>query len=157
MTLSDLKPPCTGEWVEYSDDLRTLLLYGGPITEPVEALKRQGWEDFELLSTERALADAAELAEAAERVHLVPELQVDEASAALVDEVGSDRLVALGGGRVIDSAKAVAVGHRRGGGGDPDDALRRADHRLPPAAGGPRVGGRRVSTGPPWCSPMPTR
>ena len=38
----------------------------------------------------------------------MPELQVDEASASLVDEVGADRLVALGGGRVIDSAKAVA-------------------------------------------------
>ena len=55
------------------DDLRTLLLYGGPITEPVGTLKRQGWEDFELLSTERALADAAGLREAAGRVHLVPD------------------------------------------------------------------------------------
>ena len=58
MSLSDLKPPARGEWVEHSDDLRTLLIYGGPITDPVETLKRQGWEHFELLSTERALADA---------------------------------------------------------------------------------------------------
>jgi alcohol dehydrogenase class IV len=108
LTLSELKPPSTGEWVEYSDDLRALLIYGGAIAEPVEALKRLGWEDFELLTTERALDDAAELAEAAERVHLVPELQVDEASASLVDEAAADRLIALGGGRVIDSAKAVA-------------------------------------------------
>ena len=108
MTLSELNPPSTGEWVEYSDDLRTLLLYGGPITEPAETLKRQGWEDFELLTTNRALEDAADLAEAAERVHLVPELPVDEASASLVDEARADRLIALGGGRVIDSAKAVA-------------------------------------------------
>ena len=108
MTLSQLNPPSTGEWVEYSDDLRTLLIYGGPIAEPVETLKRQGWEDFELLTTNRALDEAADLAEAAERVHLVPELQVDEASASLVDEARANRLIALGGGRVIDSAKAVA-------------------------------------------------
>ena len=38
----------------------------------------------------------------------MPNLPVDEASAALLDGIGLDRLVALGGGRVIDSAKAVA-------------------------------------------------
>jgi alcohol dehydrogenase class IV len=107
LTLSDLKPPSRREWVEYSDDLRALLLYGGPVTEPVETLKRQGWEDFALLSTERALAGAAELREIAAEVRLVPDLPVDEASAAVIDEVGEDRLVALGGGRVIDAAKAV--------------------------------------------------
>ena len=106
--MNDLKPPAAGEWVEYSDDLRTVLIYGGPITEPVENLHHQGWEDFELLSTERALADTADLRESAGRVHLVPALPVDQSSAALVDEAGSDRLVALGGGRVIDTAKAVA-------------------------------------------------
>lgn len=108
MILSDLKPPATGDWVEHSDDLRTLLIHGGPITEPVETLNQQGWRDFEVLSTERALADAAELRESAGRVHLVAALPVDQASAALFDEAGSDRLVALGGGRVIDTAKAVA-------------------------------------------------
>jgi alcohol dehydrogenase class IV len=109
LTLSDLTQPARGDWVEYSDDLRTLLLYGGPIDEPAATLKRQGWEDFELLSTERALADAADLPAAAGRVHLVPASPVDRASAALLDEIGSGRLVALGGGRVIDSAKAVAA------------------------------------------------
>jgi alcohol dehydrogenase class IV len=108
LTLSDLKPPAAGEWVEYSDDLRSVLLYGGRITEPVETLGRQGWESFELLSTERALGEANGLPEAADRINLVPEVPVDRASAALADEIGSDRLVALGGGRVIDSAKAVA-------------------------------------------------
>jgi maleylacetate reductase len=108
LPLIDLQPPSEGEWVEHSDDRRTLLVYGGPITEPVGTLRRQGWEAFELVSTERALADAAELREAAGRFHLVPDLPVDEASGALVDEVGSGRLVALGGGRVIDSAKAIA-------------------------------------------------
>jgi alcohol dehydrogenase class IV len=86
-----------------------MLLYAGPIDEPAGTLKRQGWEDFELLSTERALADAADLPAAAGRVHVVPASPVDRASAALLDEVDSGRLVALGGGRVIDSAKAVAA------------------------------------------------
>jgi alcohol dehydrogenase class IV len=108
LPLTDLKPPAEGEWVEASDDRRTLLLYGGPITEPVETLKNRGWDVFALISTERALADAADLPEMAERIHLVPALPVDQAAAGLVDEVGSDRLVALGGGRVIDAAKAVA-------------------------------------------------
>jgi alcohol dehydrogenase class IV len=108
LPLSDLQPPAADEWVEYSDDLRTLLIHGGPITEPAETLKEQGWEAFGLLSTERALADAAELVEAAERVHLVPASPVDQAAADVAHEVGSDRLVALGGGRVIDTAKAVA-------------------------------------------------
>jgi alcohol dehydrogenase class IV len=108
LVLNDLQPPAAGEWVEYSDDLRTLLIYGGPITEPLETLRQQGWDAFELYSTERALGDAAELRASAGRVQLVPALPVDQASAALVDEVGSDRLVALGGGRVIDTAKAVA-------------------------------------------------
>jgi alcohol dehydrogenase class IV len=108
LAVTDLKPPAVGEWVEYSDDLRTLLVYGGPVTEPVATLSRRGWEQFELLSTERALADAAELREAAEHVHLVPAVPVDEAAAVHVDEASSDRLVALGGGRVIDTAKAVA-------------------------------------------------
>ena len=105
---SEVKVPGEDEWVELADDRRTLLFYGGPITEPVGTLSRQGWEAFELLSTERALADVPELREAARRVDMVAGLGVDEASAAIVDDVGFDRLVALGGGRVIDSAKAVA-------------------------------------------------
>ena len=108
MPLTDLRPPIAEEWVAYSDELRTLLLYGGPITQPVETLNRQGWQAFELLSTERALTDAPELRDAAGRTHAVAVAPVDLAAADLVDQVGSDRLVALGGGRVIDTAKAVA-------------------------------------------------
>jgi alcohol dehydrogenase class IV len=106
--LSDLKPPSAGEWIEHSDERRTLLLHGGPITEPAERLERQGWESFDLLSTERALADSADLREAADEVHLVAGGPVDEAAAPLVEAAGADRLVALGGGRVIDAAKGVA-------------------------------------------------
>ena len=108
MPLTDLRPPSPGEWVEHSDDRRTLLLYGGPVTDPVETLNRHGWQDFGLLSTERALADAAEVRDAANRTHPVAAAPVDQAAADLVDRLGPNRLVALGGGRVIDTAKAVA-------------------------------------------------
>jgi alcohol dehydrogenase class IV len=109
LSLSDLKPPRPGEWVEYADDRRRLLVYAGPVTDPLGTLGEQGWDEFELLSTPRALSDAAGLAEAAAHTHLVADGGVPEASAAIADEVGSERLVALGGGRVIDSAKAVAA------------------------------------------------
>jgi alcohol dehydrogenase class IV len=133
-----LKPPGQGEWVEFADDRRRLLLYGGPVTDPVGTLAEQGWNDFELLSTPRALADVGGLGQAAAGTHLVAPGGVPEASAAVVDDVGSERLVAFGGGRVIDSAKAVAA--VRGGevaaipttlSGAPMTAI----HRLPEGRG----------------------
>ena len=109
MSSDQLKPPGEGNWVEYVDERRKLLLYGGPVTQPLGTLAAEGWEDFELLSTSRALSDASGLGEGAGRTHLVPAGRVPEAAATIVDEIASDRLVALGGGRVIDSAKAVAA------------------------------------------------
>jgi alcohol dehydrogenase class IV len=104
-----LKPPQQGEWVEFADDRRMLLVYGGPVTDPLGRLAEQGWDEFELLSTPRALAEAPGLAEAAGRTHVVEAGGVPEVSAAIVDDVGSDRLVAFGGGRVIDSTKGIAA------------------------------------------------
>jgi alcohol dehydrogenase class IV len=109
LSFDELNPPGEGNWVEYADERRKLLLYGGPITDPLATLAGEGWEDFDLLSTSRALSDASGLGEGAGRTHLVPAGRVPEAAAAIVDEIASDRLVALGGGRVIDSAKAVAA------------------------------------------------
>jgi alcohol dehydrogenase class IV len=109
LSTADLKPPGQGEWVEFADDRRRVLLYGGPLTDPLVTLAEQGWNEFELLSTARALADAGGLGEAAARTHLVAPGGVPEASAAIVDDIAGDRLVAFGGGRVIDSAKAVAA------------------------------------------------
>jgi alcohol dehydrogenase class IV len=108
LSISDLKPPGEGTWVEFADDRRKLLLYGGDVTDPLGTLAAEGWEEFELLSTPRALAGASGLADGATRVHLVAPGRVDEVSAALLDEVGAERLVAFGGGRVIDATKAVA-------------------------------------------------
>jgi alcohol dehydrogenase class IV len=109
LTIGELESPSKGNWVEAADDRRTLLLYGGPVTDPAGTLSEQGWNEFELVTTSRALADAPGLREAAARTHLVPAGRVDELAAALVDEVEGRRLVALGGGRVIDTAKAIAA------------------------------------------------
>jgi len=107
--ISELEPPGEGEWVEYGDDRRTLLIYGGPITDPLGAMRGQSWDQFDLLSTERALPEVPELRDAATAVHALPPGRVPEAAAAVIDAVASDRLVAFGGGRVIDSAKGIAA------------------------------------------------
>ena len=108
MSISDLELPEREKWAEAADDRRTLLLYNGPVTDPVGALSERGWDEFELITSSRALADGPELGEAAARTHPVPDGRVDELAASLVGGVEDTRLVALGGGRVIDTAKAIA-------------------------------------------------
>ncbi len=102
---------------------RTVVLRAGAIAAAPDLLAEHGFAEFELLSTPRALAGAPALAAAAGAVHEVPPGQVPDLSAAVLDDVavishamdgkalprGEGRgLVALGGGRVIDVAKAVA-------------------------------------------------
>lgn len=109
----------------WRDAGRTVVFRQGAVGEAPALLREHGFERFELLSTERALAGAggegAEprgeagesgaggpgLADAAEAVHLVPPGQVPELAAEILGAVGSGPLVAFGGGRVIDTAKAV--------------------------------------------------
>jgi alcohol dehydrogenase class IV len=106
----------------WRDAGRTVVFRRGGVADAVEVLREQGVDEFELLSTERALAEldrAGGLAEAASRVHEVAPGQVPDAAAPLVDalappyeagmEVRARPLVALGGGRVIDVAKAIAA------------------------------------------------
>ena len=91
MALSDLKPPGEGTWVEYADDRRKLLLYGGPITDLLGTLAGAGWEEFEVISTARALADAPGLADGAGRVHLVsgaPSPRHPRRSSTMSDRIG---------------------------------------------------------------------
>jgi alcohol dehydrogenase class IV len=64
---------------------------------------------YVLLSTERALAQAPALAEGAASVLQVPSGPVDQAAASLRDQARGELLVGLGGGRVIDTAKALAA------------------------------------------------
>jgi alcohol dehydrogenase class IV len=72
-------------------------------------LEENGFERFVLLTTERALAAAPRLADRAAAVVHVPAGKVDEISAGLLGRMPGDiPLVALGGGRVVDTAKALA-------------------------------------------------
>ncbi len=108
----------TGDFT-WSDAGRTVVFRRGGVGAAVEVLREQGFGEFELLSTPRALGAAPELAAAAKGVHEVAPGQVPDAAAALVDElapplnasegVRARPLVALGGGRVIDVAKAIAA------------------------------------------------
>jgi alcohol dehydrogenase class IV len=94
----------------WRDGERTVLFGEGLLRDAAERLRDHGWERYELLTTRRALADApVELARAAAAVHPVPPGPVPEVSAGILDRVTVPSLVALGGGRVIDSAKAVAA------------------------------------------------
>lgn len=66
-------------------------------------------DGFTLLTTARGLALAPELAERAATVHEVRAGNVDEVAGELHGTVEGELLVALGGGRVIDTAKALAA------------------------------------------------
>lgn len=66
-------------------------------------------EGYTLLSTERAIRAAPALAERAATVVDVPAGLVEEVAAAVLERVDTAAVVALGGGRVIDAAKAVAA------------------------------------------------
>jgi alcohol dehydrogenase class IV len=71
-------------------------------------LEERGFEGHVLLTTERALASLPDAAASASEVLLVPHGRVDEISAELLTDAADKPLVALGGGRVIDTAKAIA-------------------------------------------------
>jgi maleylacetate reductase len=89
-------------------DGERLIRYGtGALADAPDLLAARGFEDFALLTTPRALAGAPVLADAAGVVLEVPGRPVPEAAAAVREDVGGRPLVALGGGRVIDAAKAI--------------------------------------------------
>jgi alcohol dehydrogenase class IV len=97
----------------WRDAGRTVVLRAGGIQGAAQLLAEHGMEPFELLSTQRHMAVAAELVSAAAAVHDLPAADpataVPETAAALLDSVSSPNLVALGGGRTIDTAKAIAA------------------------------------------------
>lgn len=85
------------------DGERTIRFGEGSAAEAPALLRAGGFERFTLLTTERA----PELVPGAPRVLVGPGL-VDELSAELLPRISTNSLVALGGGRVIDTAKAIA-------------------------------------------------
>jgi alcohol dehydrogenase class IV len=93
----------------WRDAGRVVVFREDGVAQAPQILHEHGFADFELLSTPRALIGAPELEAAAKAVHAVAPGQVPEAAAALLDRVGTPQIAALGGGRVIDTAKAVAA------------------------------------------------
>lgn len=98
----------TGDFI-WRDAARTVVFRRAGVEMAVDLLAGQGFDDFELISTERALSVAPALREAASVVHDIAPGGVPERAAELLDVARSGRLVAFGGGRVIDTAKAVAA------------------------------------------------
>ena len=96
----------------WRDAGRTVVFHAGGVGAAPKLLAEYGMESFELLSSERHLEEAMDLAEAARAVHVLtpmePAVAVTEAAAALLETATGAALVALGGGRTIDTAKAVA-------------------------------------------------
>lgn len=94
----------------WRDAGRVVVFRPGALGSAADLLREHGFESFELLGTERALAEpaAGALAAAAERVHRVGAGQVPELAAGLLPSAAAERLVAFGGGRVVDTAKAIA-------------------------------------------------
>ena len=95
--------------ITWRDGERTIL-FSDDALKASSATLANGFDGYELFSTSRALAVAPpELADNATCVHEVSPGAVNEISAALFSDVSSDSLVAFGGGRVIDTAKAIAA------------------------------------------------
>jgi len=91
-------------------DAERLVRFGpGALEEAPRLLAERGFEGYALLTTARARTSATAIVRGAAVVLDVPGGGVPEAAAYVRRQAGSRPLVALGGGRVIDSAKAVAA------------------------------------------------
>lgn len=103
----------------WRDAGRVVVFRRGVVADAAEVLREHGIDEFELLSTERGLFGAHDLAGAASRIHHVASGQVPAAAGALTGALAPPShaeegvrvrpLVALGGGRVVDVAKAIAA------------------------------------------------
>ncbi|MFN8122124.1 MAG: iron-containing alcohol dehydrogenase [Thermoleophilia bacterium] len=89
----------------WRDGERTIRFGRGVAAAALDAVEG----DFTLLTTGRGFDEAPGLVRAADQVHLVPPGPVDELARALRARVRGGTLLALGGGRVIDVAKALAA------------------------------------------------
>jgi alcohol dehydrogenase class IV len=95
---------------EWQDGERSIHFGRGALEHALPSLG----DGYVLLTTSRALEMAPALAERAAVVYSIPAGRVDELAGALLDDVDGELLVALGGGRVIDTAKALAAARRPG-------------------------------------------
>ena len=90
----------------WHDGERVIVFGPGSISEAPALL---GSDGYALLTTKRAAAAAPGIVQGAATAHIVRAGRVDEIAAKLRPEVAAELLVALGGGRVIDTAKALAA------------------------------------------------
>jgi alcohol dehydrogenase class IV len=89
-------------------DSERLIRFGrGVLDDAPRLLAERGFEEYVLLTTERAAAQVPALASGAAVVRHVPHGGVPEAAAAVRDDIGGRPIVALGGGRVVDASKAI--------------------------------------------------
>jgi alcohol dehydrogenase class IV len=89
-------------------DGERLIRFGpGALDDAPRLLQQRGFSGYALLTTERAAADAPTLVQNAGVVLEVQPGAVPDCAAMVRGEVGERPLVGLGGGRVIDSAKAI--------------------------------------------------
>lgn len=94
----------------FRDGDRQIHFGRGAAGRTVELLDGASFAGFVLLTTERTRPQLPPgIVDAAAEVHHVAQGPVPEASAALVEPVGARDMVAIGGGRVVDAAKAVAA------------------------------------------------
>jgi maleylacetate reductase len=93
----------------WRDADRTVVFRHNGVAQAVQLLREHDLEPFELFTTARGVAAGAELTAAAEAVHLIPAGTVPELARTLVETATASSLVAFGGGRTIDVAKAVAA------------------------------------------------
>jgi len=94
----------------FRDGERIISFGPGVLAAAPAELARAGFDRYALLTTERTLADTPAAVETgAATVLLVPRGPVPDAAAAVRDGVQGRPIVALGGGRVVDAAKAIAA------------------------------------------------
>ncbi len=89
----------------WRDGDRVIRFGRGAIADAPELLG----DGYALVTTRRALAAAPQLGAAAASVHVIGPGRVDELAGDLLGDVHAPLVVGFGGGRVIDTAKAVAA------------------------------------------------
>jgi alcohol dehydrogenase class IV len=97
-----------GESFTWLDGERLIRFGAGALADAPALIEARAFGGYALLTTERAERDAPELVVLAARVAHVASGPVPDAAAAIREDVRGLPLVALGGGRVIDTAKAIA-------------------------------------------------
>lgn len=93
-------------------DGERLIVYGRAPTDIGTVLADRGFGEYALITTERASSSMPRLAEQARVVAVAEPGAVIDVATALRGQVAGHPLVALGGGRVIDAAKAIGAFER---------------------------------------------